>query len=101
MQEKGRSVGGIAGRTAGLPAKSALEKVAKGEQCGHSDQPHPILELEAGKGVVIEKKCRYLFPHAATRLKEKAHRARSGGLQVLERGSGRIGRSVVAANPSC
>src|ERR1700722_10560360 len=33
--------------------------------------PHPILKLETGEGVVIEKKLRHLLPHAAITQKKK------------------------------
>ena len=85
MQEKDRSPGGIIRWAAGPSAKSPLEKVAKDQQRGHADKPHPILELKTGDGVVIEKKFRYLFPHTATmgddvRVKEKPRRI--GGAEV-------------------
>jgi len=66
MQEKDRSAGGILRWATRPSAKSSLEKVAKDQQRGHADKPHPILELETGDGVVIEKKFGNLFPHTAT-----------------------------------
>ena len=63
---KGRSAGGIARWTARSATKSALEKISKDEQRWDADQPHPILELDAGEGVVVEQKSRDLFPHIAS-----------------------------------
>jgi hypothetical protein len=63
---KDRSVGGIIRWATRPSTKSPLEKVTKDQQRGHADKPHPILELDADDGVVVEQKFRDLFPHAAS-----------------------------------
>ena|ERR1700720_169079 len=59
------SAGWITWRIAGLPVKSALEKIPKNNQRRHANQPHPVLEFETGDGVVVEQKSRDLIPHTA------------------------------------
>jgi hypothetical protein len=53
-------------RLGGSPVKPALGKIAKDDQRRQTDNQHPILELETGDGIIIEKKSRKPFQHAAS-----------------------------------